>query len=54
VEEIKKKKTWAKPQLIVLVRGKPEESVLLACKTPASGPFTNCRFTNCAITSGTS
>jgi len=27
-----KKKTWEKPQLIVLVRQKTEESVLSACK----------------------
>jgi len=37
------KKTWEKPQLIVLARGTPEESVLLHCKTmnpnqPATGP----------------
>jgi hypothetical protein len=27
------KKTWEKPQLVVLARGTPEESVLLFCKT---------------------
>jgi hypothetical protein len=26
------KKTWVKPELIVLVRSRPEEAVLLACK----------------------
>ncbi len=26
------KKAWEKPQLVVLVRGKPEESVLVTCK----------------------
>jgi hypothetical protein len=26
------KKKWAKPELIVLVRGRPEEAVLTACK----------------------
>ena len=26
------KKAWRKPVLIILVRGKPEESVLSACK----------------------
>lgn len=26
------KKKWEKPQLIVLVRGKPEEAVLVTCK----------------------
>jgi hypothetical protein len=25
-------KTWEKPKLIVLVRGKPEESILSVCK----------------------
>jgi hypothetical protein len=27
-----KKKTWIRPQLIVLGRGQPEENVLVACK----------------------
>ncbi len=27
-----KKTNWAKPRLIILTRGKPEERVLLACK----------------------
>ncbi len=31
------KKVWQKPELVVLVRGKPEESVLAACK---GGVFT--------------
>jgi hypothetical protein len=26
------KKAWAKPELIVLVRGRPEEAVLVGCK----------------------
>ena len=29
---MKEKKQWHKPALIVLVRHKPEEAVLLACK----------------------
>ena len=33
------KKVWQKPILIVLVRSKPEETVLVACKTSAhTGP----------------
>jgi hypothetical protein len=28
-----KKKTWTVPELIVLVRSKPEEAVMQACKT---------------------
>jgi hypothetical protein len=29
----KMKKTWEKPELVVLVRSRPEESVLAHCKT---------------------
>jgi hypothetical protein len=37
------KKAWKKPELIVLVRGRPEEAVLAGCKTaretgPTVGP----------------
>lgn len=36
---IAQKKTWMKPELSVLVRSRPEESVLAACKTGGSlGP----------------
>jgi len=39
-ERIKGKKQWRKPALIVLVRRKPEEAVLQACKTAESvGPW---------------
>ena len=31
------KKQWQKPGLIVLVRNKPEEVVLLTCKTATGG-----------------
>ena len=31
-------KTWQKPQLIVLVRSKPQEALLQACKGVGSGP----------------
>ncbi len=30
-------KKWQKPELIVLVRNKPEEAVLAACKGPMTG-----------------
>ena len=34
------KKAWQKPELIVLVRSKPEESVLTFCKNAnAAGPL---------------
>lgn len=32
------KKNWVKPELIVLIRGRPEENVLTGCKFAASGP----------------
>ena len=32
-----KKKTWTEPELIVIVRGKPEEGVLWLCKDEFSG-----------------
>jgi hypothetical protein len=32
------KKQWTKPELIVLVRSKPEEAVLAACKALRDGP----------------
>lgn len=31
------KKNWKKPKLVVLYRGKPEESVLSACKADIGG-----------------
>jgi hypothetical protein len=31
------KKAWVEPELIVLVRSKPEEAVLTACKLQYSG-----------------
>ena len=39
-------KPWQKPELIVLVRSKPEEAVLVTCKNPGNptGPGkTNCK-----------
>jgi hypothetical protein len=31
------RRAWSRPELIVLVRGKPEEAVLDACKTELAG-----------------
>ena len=31
------KKTWGKPKLIVLYRGRPEENVLAFCKIESTG-----------------
>ncbi len=46
------KKPWEKPQLIILLRSKPEERILGACKDhqlfPASGltgQYASCSFT---------
>ena len=42
------KKTWEKPQLVVLGRGTPEERVLKVCKgTNWQGPITNPSTGNC-------
>ena len=35
------KKAWREPALIVIVRGKPEEAVLGACKVAAGGGLGN-------------
>ena len=38
-DNLKMKKIWEKPKLIILVRGRPEESVLAGCKlTTVGGP----------------
>jgi hypothetical protein len=44
-------KPWMRPELVVLVRGKPEEYVLAACKTLGiEGP--NIIFSGCALAFG--
>jgi len=35
------KKKWKKPELVILARGKREESVLTACKYNPTGPTGN-------------
>jgi len=46
------KKEWRKPELIVLVRGKPEEAVLSACKGfPLTGTIA-VNFNWCAYPDG--
>lgn len=42
-----KKKKWAKPKLIVLVRGYREEDVLIACKYGGSYFGSNQKIANC-------
>lgn len=36
--EKKEQKKWSRPQLVILGRGTPEESVLAGCKTYSSAP----------------
>ena len=38
--KLERKRKWVKPKLIVLLRGKPEETVVLACKTGSGSPGT--------------
>lgn len=51
------KKKWIRPNLIVMVRGRTEERVLLNCKTTGNGSVSNlgtfhqCETTGCAICS---
>ena len=42
------KKVWEKPKLVVLVRSKPEEAVLNACKGDDVGESSNWKFNGCA------
>lgn len=43
------KKTWTTPKLVVIGRGKPEESVLAGCKSHAQpyGTLATATKTNC-------
>ena len=47
------KKEWCEPELIVLVRSKPEEAVLAACKRidlsgAVNDSYTHCLYAPCA------
>jgi hypothetical protein len=49
-----KSTAWHKPELIVLVRNRPEEAVLAACKHGnVDGPtlLNKCQKTNCQVVS---
>ena len=46
-EEKTQKKPWQKPELQILVRCKPDEAVLQACKTVAAGATPNQIFGGC-------
>jgi len=56
-EERRVKKTWSKPGLLVLVRGKPEEAVLTQCKfNPQTGSSSlsnhaTCNYSGCTVCS---
>ena len=49
-----RRRAWSRPELIVLVRGRPEEAVLSGCKgnpdyVAANGTYSRCGFTfDCA------
>lgn len=42
-----KKKTWKKPELIVLVRGKPDEAILQGCKEALAVIDADRRYNTC-------
>jgi hypothetical protein len=41
------KKAWEKPQLVILVRGKPAERVLGACKTSGASGDPQTEYLGC-------
>jgi hypothetical protein len=47
------KKAWVEPELIVLVRSKPEEAVLLYCKSSDAGVGRSSEAGQCAYWPGT-
>jgi hypothetical protein len=46
------KKKWKEPELIVMVRNKPEEAVLMACKADGIGGPTGQGAANCRSAAG--
>jgi hypothetical protein len=57
--EDEKRPKWTKPKLIVLVRGEPEEAVLINCKTATKGGTGNaalnsgCKYTTSVVCDST-
>ena len=50
--EVKKKPKWNRPKLTVVVRGKPEEGVLAACKSMSIvGPLAPVGPVGCTVPS---
>jgi hypothetical protein len=45
-------KTWEKPKLIVLVRGRPEEALTLYCKGTGIATIPNDSFSSCEAVPG--
>jgi len=45
------KKVWQKPELVVIVRNKPEEAVLQTCKTSGTNSGSRGRQNNCLYSS---
>ena len=43
------KKKWQKPELVVLLRGEPNEAVLTGCKLKESGSGPNPFFDGCKL-----
>jgi hypothetical protein len=55
------RKAWSRPELIEIVRGRPEEAVLTACKNQPGGAgpgaanggcWTSCAAGTCEVTEG--
>jgi hypothetical protein len=46
------RKKWAKPKLIILTKGKPDEMALAACKGAVAGCFPNADEGNCIAHEG--
>ena len=47
---VNENKDWEKPELIVLVRNKPEEAVLSSCKSAAGGDGNGAFLSGCYVT----
>lgn len=52
-EQKTEKKAWRKPELIVLLRGNPEESVLVGCKMAQSANSRRCSGRGACLNSTT-
>jgi hypothetical protein len=48
-ESRSKKPRWGKPKLLTLAKGKPEEAVLVSCKSGAYGSSNSLWFGKCTV-----